>query len=103
MNIILVNETDKGHLDGVIEQMKTMGSPKIHAVWDEAFGAWVALHGSHRIAAAKDLGLKIEIHEVEYSDNTLGSVIGDEAHDIGDWPIDYFVDRAYERPMITID
>lgn len=69
MKIALVhNDYSERHLAEVIEEMKTLGSPTIKAVWMECYGHWAALEGCHRIRAAKALGLVPEIEEVEYSD-----------------------------------
>ena len=68
---LLHNHYDEEHLAQVMEEMKQLGAPKIHAVWMDCYGHWVALEGCHRIRAAKELGLTPEIIEVEYSDDTF--------------------------------
>ncbi|HQU16636.1 MAG TPA: hypothetical protein PLO69_11115 [Gammaproteobacteria bacterium] len=55
--IVTINQTDVDHLAHVTEQMRALGSPTIRAIRDEAQGVIVALEGSHRLAAAKALGL----------------------------------------------
>lgn len=47
----------QSHLERVIEQMRTLGAPKIRACHDPVSGAWFALEGTHRLRAAKALGL----------------------------------------------
>jgi hypothetical protein len=77
MKIALVhNHYSEEHLAEVIEQMKALGAPKIHAVYMECHDHWQALEGCHRIRAAKELGLIPEIIEVEYSDNPCSSIPG---------------------------
>lgn len=74
MQIIAINQPENAHLAEVISEMAELGTPTIKAVWMEVYGAWVALEGSHRIAAAKALGLTPEIEEVEYDE--LGAFAG---------------------------
>jgi len=69
--IILINAIDEDHLKNVVETMQTLGNPTIKAVWAEQWSAWVALEGSHRCHAAKQLGLTVMIEEVEYSNTQL--------------------------------
>ena len=70
MRIALVHDHfDEAHLAEVIEEMKTLGTPVIKAVWMECFNHWAALEGCHRIRAAKEMGLTPEIEEVAYSDD----------------------------------
>lgn len=45
------------HLNHVIEQMRRLGPPKIRAYFDPVSGAWMAQEGTHRLRAAKRLGI----------------------------------------------
>ena len=82
MRIQLVhNHFSAEHLAAVIEQMKTLGAPEIHAVWNACADQWVALEGSHRIRAAKKLGLAPVIIEVEYSDADVEDVVPGQFQD----------------------
>jgi hypothetical protein len=45
------------HLRDVIEAMKQLGSPRIRAYFDDKSGAWFATEGTHRLRAAKLLGI----------------------------------------------
>jgi hypothetical protein len=65
---------DDQHLSKIIEEMEKLGSPKIKAVWIEAYYHYAALEGCHRLRACEILGLTPEIEEIEYSDNTLESL-----------------------------
>jgi hypothetical protein len=68
MKIALVhNHFDVEHLETVKNEMLKLGAPKIKAVWMEVYDCYAALEGCHRIRGAKELGLTIEIEEVEYS------------------------------------
>lgn len=61
MRIIALNPVDDDHLERVINYMRTMGAPVIRAVWVELYDMWAAIEGSHRLAAAQELGLTPEI------------------------------------------
>lgn len=45
------------HLVDVVERMRVLGRPRIRAYFDRAYGVWFALEGTHRLRAAKALGL----------------------------------------------
>lgn len=73
--IILVNEIDQAKLEGVKAEMATLGSPTIRAI--DGGDHLIAIEGSHRLRAAEELGLPVNIQ-----------VIGDEADidlDTLDW------------------
>jgi hypothetical protein len=55
--IITINAPDAEHLAHVIAEMQILGAPTIRCVRDADAGLIVALEGSHRIAAAVELGL----------------------------------------------
>lgn len=102
MQIILVNNTDESHLSLVCDQMRTLGPPTIKAVWVEVLGAWVALEGSHRLAAALSLGLTPEIDaitdlDLEMQDPSLGLDV-DLFLTVGE-----FAARACNRPALTFE
>lgn len=96
MQIITLNITAAPHLAGVIEQMKTLGAPKIAAIYSECHGAWVALEGSHRTEAAKILGLTPEIIEYEYDGEAMLSEYVDL--DADDYTISEIFDGVENRP-----
>lgn len=97
MYIIAINRPDTDHLRSVMAYMDAHGSPTIKAVYDEANGSWVALEGSHRIAAAQQLGLPIIIDEVDYSDELLVNIgtVGREDRD--DVTVADIYDSAWSR------
>lgn len=45
------------HLDHVVREMTRRGPPRIRAHHDAQTGAWFALEGTHRLRAAKLLGV----------------------------------------------
>ncbi len=61
--IILVNDIDAGHLSEVKAEMAKLGSPKIRAI--DAGDHLIAIEGSHRLRAAEELGLAVEIETVD--------------------------------------
>ena len=74
MTIVAPNETDANKMSDVVMVMRELGAPTIKAYWDGE--KHIALEGSHRIAAAVELGLDIDIDEVELDDEM--------AHDVYD-------------------
>jgi hypothetical protein len=98
MRIALVHDHySEEHLAQVMEEMKTLGAPKIHAVWHPAYGHWAALEGCHRIRAAKELGLTPEIIDVEYSEEMVSTVVG---HADEDYPISEICDDSHRSTII---
>lgn len=61
--IIAINEVDTDHLAEVVAEMREMGAPTIRGFWTGE--VWRALEGSHRIAAAAELGLTPNMVHVE--------------------------------------
>jgi hypothetical protein len=55
MRVIVPNLPDQYHLAFIMEEMRKYGTPQIRAIWSN--GMWYAAEGSHRIVAAKRLGL----------------------------------------------
>ena len=100
MNIILPHtEFSADKLEGVKAEMNRLGAPTIKAVWMDTYGAWVALEGSHRIRAAKELGLIPNIDSVEWSDElTTDDVVPGSYDDC--WTIEQVCDAAYKNEMI---
>ena len=102
MKIALVsNYYNEKHLQEVTEEMKTLGAPKIHAVWMECYDHWVALEGCHRLRAAQQLGLTPEIIEVEYSDEMASSVPGYDGEE--DYMISELCDISYKATVLKFE
>jgi len=57
---------EKAKLAEVVAQMQVIGAPAIHAVWQGDH--YKALEGSHRLAAAAQLGLPVTIVEMAEGD-----------------------------------
>ena len=76
------NHTDADHLALVKASMIKLGAPTIHAVADRDNGQWLALEGSHRVQAAKDLGLTVNIINIGYldelTDDDLNMMLDDD-------------------------
>jgi hypothetical protein len=99
MKIILAhNHYDRDHLAAVAEEMKTLGAPVIKAVWLEAYGAWMALEGCHRIRAAHDAALAPEIDEVEYDADLNPQDLGLDYED--PTTIEQMCDTAHRREIL---
>lgn len=56
----------KRRLAVVAEEMRVLGPPTIRAWWDGE--KWIALEGSHRLAAASQLRMTPEIEELDLGD-----------------------------------
>lgn len=99
MRIVLMHDDyDEDHLKEVIEEMKKLGAPQIHAVYDEAHNQWQALEGCHRLRATKILGLTPTIIPVEYSDDSIYTVVN---YDNGDeYTIAEIVDSCFNNHFI---
>jgi hypothetical protein len=99
MKIALVHDHyDDKHLADVAAGMKTLGAPKIHAVWMECYGHYAALEGCHRIRAAKKLGLTPEIIDVDYSDDMCSTITGYDGDN--DYPISEICDGSHNATII---
>lgn len=57
MILFAPHDPTRSHLRRVVKEMRRRGAPYLYAYWRKKDGAWYALEGSHRIAAAKQLGL----------------------------------------------
>lgn len=50
--------------------MAKRGECVIRALWSDELGYWFAIEGSHRCAAADELGIEIQIHDIGSDDGT---------------------------------
>jgi len=80
ITIIAPNGIDEGHLESVVEFMKINGSPEIRAVW--LGDVWVALEGSHRLAACDCLGVNPRIIECDLDDDITDHDFFDDLPDV---------------------
>ncbi len=80
MNITALNPTDADHLAEVIKEMRALGAPVIRAV--ETCHGLVAIEGSHRLAAAAELGLAPEIVVIAEDEIVDGATLNDIAGDV---------------------
>ena len=94
-NVILLHASfDQQHLDEVISEMQTLGTPTVRVIWSEVYGAYLALEGCHRIRAAKQLGLNPAFEVVVFEDVT--EVVNDVCDGIleDDDTFETIIDRA---------
>lgn len=99
MNIIIPNAADPAHLAEVMNEMQSLGAPVVRAFWSEAWEAFVAVEGSHRVVAAHRLGLVPEIEEIDMIEDAPVSEFGPDIDcdmTCGEW-----VERAHRRPLIA--
>jgi hypothetical protein len=59
---------NSAHYKRVYAYMLEHGTPAIRAVYSEEYECWLAVEGSHRLAAAESLGITPEIIAVQWSD-----------------------------------
>lgn len=97
--IIAPHETDPAKLAEVVAQMETFGAPSIMAHYDGE--KYIALEGSHRIAAAAQLGLAVVIiecgedEEIEHDfDDVQSALVTDVLEYLADDGISYKVEVA---------
>ena len=69
MKIKKINKTDINRVNEIMIEMKTLGSPNVRAF--DYDGMYYAIEGSHRIQAAKNLGIGVNVITVEYGDEML--------------------------------
>lgn len=74
--IVAINEADAAHLAEVVAEMQVLGAPVLRCIRDEAQGIVLALEGSHRLAAAHQLGLTPVLQMIGDDDELLCSDIG---------------------------
>ena len=101
MNIIPPHDHfDASHLEWIKSKMLVLGVPSIKAVWVEAYNAWVALEGCHRLHAAKALGLVPIIEPIEYDEDlTTDDVVPGSYDDT--WSVARICDDAYNiEPLV---
>lgn len=62
------------HLLYVIDEMRRLGPPVLRACWDAEAGLWHAREGTHRLRAAKALGLAPVLVSVPWRRSPAGRV-----------------------------
>lgn len=65
MNIILVNDINEAKLEGVKAEMSLLGAPTVRAI--DAGDHLIAIEGSHRLRAAEELGVAVNIEIIDES------------------------------------
>jgi hypothetical protein len=93
MTIYAPHSPNPEQLAEVKVQMQTLGAPQIRAYYNG--DCWLAIEGSHRLAAAHELGLEPEIIEVEDD-----AVISDHDYEDLDTPctVADIIEYLYDRP-----
>lgn len=80
--IYTIHHTDPDKLASVIAEMRRLGSPAIRAY--NAGDHYIALEGTHRIAAAHSLGLPVGIIEMADDDDMDHDCEDVDSHRVGD-------------------
>jgi len=100
MRIALLHDHyDEKHLADVKAEMKKLGAPTIKAVYLAGNDHYAALEGTHRILAAKDLGLVPIIDTIDY-DKTKDDFV-DGMQD--DFTVAEICDRAYQAKEVCFN
>jgi hypothetical protein len=100
MRVALVTKAyDVEKLEAVKNEMLTLGTPTINAVWMECYGHWVALEGCHRLRACLELGLVPEINEIDYSDEMCSTIEGYDGEE--DYPISEICDDSHRATVLN--
>lgn len=68
------------HLNDVIDAMRKLGAPTIRVV--DCHDHYVAIEGSHRLTAAKCLGLQVELDVLEQGDRVAVETLDIQALDL---------------------
>lgn len=66
MIVTTINKIDETHIAEVMDEMRTLGAPVIRVA--ESFCGFIALEGSHRLEAAKRLGIEPIIDVLDMDD-----------------------------------
>ena len=77
MRICAINEIEQEHLNEVISEMKIMGEPTTRAYYTGE--QYIAIEGSHRLAACNLLGMTPNIIEINEDTEIM-------EHDVEDLP-----------------
>jgi outer membrane protein assembly factor BamE (lipoprotein component of BamABCDE complex) len=93
MMVYAPHNPNQEQLAEVKSQMQTLGAPVIRA-WYSG-DAWYAIEGSHRLAAAYDLGLTPNMIEIDYD----AEITGHDFCDIDDTcTVADIINYLYDRP-----
>ena len=99
--VVLLNEAQEEHLKEVESYMLENGTPVIKVVFDESAGVYVALEGSHRLHAAKALGITPIFEEYDLDVDCMLSDYVDL--DADDYPMAEIVGDYWRRPIIDFN
>ncbi len=64
----------EAHLAHVVSEMRRRGAPVLRACWDAETATWFAREGTHRLRAAKPLGLAPVLVPVRWHRSAAGRV-----------------------------
>jgi hypothetical protein len=81
------------HYAAIKAEMAKRGECVIRAMWSDELGYWFAIEGSHRCAAAEELGIEIQIHDIGSDDDSEWVTDLDGCNVARDWEwlTDYLV------------
>jgi hypothetical protein len=86
MTVVAAHGVDDEHLSDVASQMATLGAPTVRAI--EIAGVLYAIEGTHRLAAAAQLGVQPAIDVVADGDADDAQIItGLDLDDRSEWTV----------------
>lgn len=100
--LIAMHDVDHNHLASVASAMRTLGSPTVRAI--DCGGLLYLIEGTHRVAAAKQLGVPVNVSVVA-DDHTDESdiVTGLDIDDRSAWTVGELRDYVADRPARDLE
>jgi hypothetical protein len=100
--VVALHGVNRSKVASVMREMEELGPPSIRCV--EAGGYWYAIEGTHRLAAAFELGITPDIIEIdEDSGPQLVDLDGDEDEREYAWIYEYVTQGPHDGAIYQID
>ena len=100
-------DTNTDHYRAVLAEMQIREECTIRAMWSEGFGVYFAIEGSHRLAAAQELGISVEIHDIgcDECDTWVTDLEGETVARDWEWLSEYLItfSHANDAPCFEIE
>jgi hypothetical protein len=100
-------DTNTDHYQAVLAEMQIRGECSIRAMWSDAFDVYFAIEGSHRLAAAQELGISVEIHDIgcDECDTWVTDLDGATVARDWEWLSEYLItfSHANDAPCFEVE
>lgn len=93
MTIVTLNKVDEKHLAEVIKIAKEIGHVKVRAYYDGEI--YYCMEGSHRVEAAKRLGIPLILEEIGWDDEMETDVEDAEGYKLERAPVSVIWETVY--------